>query len=97
MQLSICKQKELFEILSLCKTADNFFNLSLEQIYFMVGEIQKDFPDYTLEDFKQVIFNGIKGKYDEDNFQQKINMRTIYSWFKEYDNQAFARYLKKQK
>jgi len=58
----------------------------------MINLIAAVHPDLTLYDFKKIIFKGIQGLFDTDNFQKPITSRTLFSWIKcSIDKYADAR------
>jgi hypothetical protein len=51
------------------------------EFIYIAEEVQKDYPTLNLAQLKQIINNGIKGRYDEDGYNV-INIKTIYRWLK---------------
>lgn len=56
----------------------NFESLTAKEWKWVCSEIQKDYPDMTYGELAEIIINGVKGKYNKQQFA--INAFTIFRW-----------------
>ena len=61
---------------------NNFEVLSPSEWKLICEEIKNDFPNLSYEEFKHIILNGAKGKYNKQQFP--INCFTIYKWIEKH-------------
>lgn len=48
---------------------------------FIADLLKTEHPEMSYDKLKEIVLNGIKGKYDGD-YQQPINSRTVFMWIR---------------
>lgn len=70
--------------------ADNNFKATPQLLDFVYsGIIEKYGNIMNFEKFKKIIFSGIRGEFENSEYKQAINTRTIFHWLEKNSGHCF--------